>query len=671
VWSFTTVLATPTLVSPPNGATETPTNCTLLWNAVSGATSYRVQVSTNSTFIPSTVDQSGITITGYGLALLSNSTTYYWRVVATNASNTSLWSSTWSFVTTGGLFTETSISLAGVEYSSVAWGDYDNDGDLDLLITGSNGSSDMTKLYRNDNGTLVDIAAPLSGVSQGSAVWGDFDNDGDLDILLTGSPGISKIYRNDNGLFVDNGAPLVGLYNSSAAWGDFDNDGDLDVILIGSTTSFSATPVTKLYRNDNGSFVEISTSLVPVTNGSVAWGDYDNDGDLDILLTGYTGTSSISKIYRNDGPNPAAGAGWNFADIGGTLTEVYYSSVAWGDYDNDGDLDILIVGKRGLEYVSKVYRNDSGTFFDIGAPLVGIAEGSASWGDYDNDGDLDILLTGSTGSTFVSKVYRNDNGTFVDVSTPLAGVGSSSAAWGDYNNDGKLDIALAGHSVGRVCKIYRNDGATVNTVPTAPTGLGSSVSGSSAVLAWSKATDSQTAQNSLTYNVRLGTTPLGVEGISPMANVMTGYRKVPKIGNTNHRNTWTVKNLLPRTYYWSVQTIDNGFSGSPFAAEQSFSITTSVKQVGNLTPTEYSLSQNFPNPFNPTTNIQFDLPRTSPVLLKIYSALGIEVAILVSQTLPAGTYKVDWDAANLPSGVYFYRLQAGEFVQTRKLVLLK
>jgi len=94
------------------------------------------------------------------------------------------------------------------------------------------------------------------------------------------------------------------------------------------------------------------------------------------------------------------------------LTGVYQSSVAWGDYDNDGDLDILLTGKAGSNNpVAKVYRNDSGTFTDIGASLTGVYGGSAAWGDYDNDGDLDILLTGMN----VCKVYRNDSGTFTDV----------------------------------------------------------------------------------------------------------------------------------------------------------------------------------------------------------------------------------------------------------------
>ena len=88
-------------------------------------------------------------------------------------------------------------------------------------------------------------------------------------------------------------------------------------------------------------------------------------------------------------------------------------------------------------------------------------------------------------------------------------------------------------------------------------------------------------------------------------------------------------------------------------------------------PKEFHLNQNYPNPFNPSTTIQFDLPKTGQVTLKVFNVLGEELATLVSNRLPAGSYSYEWDASSLASGVYLYRLQAGDYVETRKMVMMK
>ena len=121
----------------------------------------------------------------------------------------------------------------------------------------------------------------------------------------------------------------------------------------------------------------------------------------------------------------------SFVDITAGLEGARHSSVAWGDYDNDGDLDILLTGYTSSEVISRVYANDAGTFTDITAGLEGVWHSSVAWGDYDNDGDLDILLTGITGSGYISRVYANDAGTFTDITAGLEGVRYSSVAWGD------------------------------------------------------------------------------------------------------------------------------------------------------------------------------------------------------------------------------------------------
>jgi predicted methyltransferase len=98
---------------------------------------------------------------------------------------------------------------------------------------------------------------------------------------------------------------------------------------------------------------------------------------------------------------------------------------------------------------------------------------------------------------------------------------------------------------------------------------------------------------------------------------------------------------------------------------------TDVEDLQNIQPISYSLSQNYPNPFNPSTDIAFSLPNKSFVSLKVLDLVGREVATLMSQEKPAGTYQVMFDASKLPSGVYFYRLTAGDFMQVKTMLMVK
>ena len=98
----------------------------------------------------------------------------------------------------------------------------------------------------------------------------------------------------------------------------------------------------------------------------------------------------------------------------------------------------------------------------------------------------------------------------------------------------------------------------------------------------------------------------------------------------------------------------------------------SVEEISNgETVTSFELQQNYPNPFNPSTNIQFALPQSSLVTLEVFNLLGERVGVLVSEELDAGTYNYNWDATNLTSGIYFYKLQSGSFIETKKMILLR
>ncbi|HMD13084.1 MAG TPA: VCBS repeat-containing protein, partial [Bacteroidota bacterium] len=212
---------------------------------------------------------------------------------------------------------------------------------------------------------LSDSIGPLA---EGAVAWGDYDNDGALDLFVNGRKPTSSainyslIYHNTNGHFVQINDSLVGIHgnNKCAGWVDYNNDGKLDLYLNGSQGPSNTNAIAKIYRNaGSGMFTDITTTILGLA-GTSAWGDYNNDNNIDLLATGSpdNGGSILSKIYRNDGNG-------NFTDIQALLTGVWGASVAWGDYDNDGRQDLIITGltNNGTSGTTKVYHNNGdGTF---------------------------------------------------------------------------------------------------------------------------------------------------------------------------------------------------------------------------------------------------------------------------------------------------------------------
>ncbi len=307
----------------------------------------------------------------------------------------------------------------------------------------------------------------LSVPNSYSNAWGDYDNDGDLDLAVSLGTGEVRLYRNDNGVLTSVGAaagmPQAGSHElRGLSWGDYDGDGDID-LLGGSTPT---DKLTKVMRNDGGTFTDVAAEIGLTIPGRSArqtnWVDYDNDGDLDVYSADRSGDN---KLFRNDGSKFTH----VFVGVGPTDPRPTVGA-CWLDTDNDGDLDLFLANQSGA--ADALWRNDKTAFVDIAAQL-GMAgpprtkaEGGVGCavGDYDNDGHLDIFVP----NYGHNQLYRNNgNGTFTDVAAKVGlavenhAVGSD---WGDYDNDGDLDLSVISY-VGEVGAqtplnaLFRNDGA--------------------------------------------------------------------------------------------------------------------------------------------------------------------------------------------------------------------
>ncbi len=469
------------------------------------------------------------------------------------------------------VFSDIGAGLQPVTDGYVAWGDYDNDGRLDLLLTGQATIGRICQVWRNTGTGFTNVNPNLPGIYSSSATWADYDNDGRLDFMVTGfnnSDSItSLLWRNTVSGFSNVSGVLPTSLVASVAWGDFDGEGRLDILVGGA--NFLIGSVSQVWRNNGNAFVNINAGLPGVSASSVTAADYDNDGRRDLLISGSTGAGYITQVWRN--------TGGGFTNLNAGLPGVTFASVAWGDYDNDGRVDILMTGTtngNGSGAISRIYRNTSGGFVNLGTALPGVMDGSVAWGDYDNDGRLDFLLTGTTNGSFsggIAQAWRNTGSGFTNLNAVLPGLSASSVAWGDYDNDGRLDMLLTGADAagGYTSQIWRNTSGATNTPPAPPTGLAAVAAGNAVILSWNPASDAQTPAVALSYNIRIGTTPGGSE-VLPAMSASTGVRRLPQAGNAQAKLLF--KGVIGTTYYWSVQAVDSAFAGSAFSSEGSFAL---------------------------------------------------------------------------------------------------
>ncbi len=375
----------------------------------------------------------------------------------------------YSIIVSAQTFTDIQAGLTGVSESASNWIDFDEDGDLDIMVTGeffnpSHGIS--TKLYRNlRNDNFKEVYSPVANVYRGDFDWADYNLDGINDLFVIGEiangKSVSYLYKgNRTTNLIRIAVNIPGYKDGSVEWGDFDRDGDPDLLITGQE---KGKAISRIYRNDRKNrFVNINAQLPGVAYGVGKWCDFDNDGDLDVIVSGTENSGMvITELFRNDKGK--------FIPMNLGFSNLRLSDIAWGDYDNDGDMDLAINGEtQSGKFETKLYKNNLNISFSPAFPdFVDVRSGSLDWGDMDHDGDLDLLVTGEYYNGAISKVYRNErNGVFKDINAQLVGLYMSDGHWGDYDNDGDLDIVISGMSNDYkfISRVYRNDPIRTDTI---------------------------------------------------------------------------------------------------------------------------------------------------------------------------------------------------------------
>ncbi len=580
--------------------------------------------------------------------------------------------------------------------SNVAWGDLDNDGNLELLYSGRhnhlNGGCDRTLVYKHKgDGNFATVNNDMATVYYADPVWLDFDNDGNLDLFM---PGLKNrnykenlddvaafLYKNDGkGNFTDVNAEgafgIKPIYNGrdggrSRHWvsvGDYNNDGYTDIVAIGYDDYIGTDGngnaivrndrrVLSLYKNLEGKGFELQQTpldgkepMMGLTRGSVYFADFDNDGRLDIMTSGYGSLEGNLHIYWNNGDG-------TFSELPGRFFGSYDSSCMPADLNGDGLTDILVTGYAGYGSGNSkeifIYRNNGNRQFSLvpraECGFEGVDGATPDVADVNGDGLPDILIGGHGSEHEITTWLYLNCGDFVF--TQMGGwyddpfgkkftfdrISHGNSHLIDYNNDNRLDAWTMGwaqaSSCGKDCgaSLYTNTTSAANKAPDAPANLKVEYNAASGefTFSWDAPEDDNTPKNALRYNLYLSKAGDDKAYMTIPADIATGRLKVTElaaaIATTRYSLTVPVEDA---EYEWGVQAIDNGKAAGKFATA-SFN-PSDIASVGTLTtdsaPSLYALDH----------ALGYSVSDTSATL-SVYNATGIllhHAAVTGSGTVP-------------------------------------
>ena len=365
------------------------------------------------------------------------------------------------------------------------WADMDNDGFIDCFVVNWYNKNNM--FYKNNgDGSFTQIktgSLVTDGGYSETASWGDYDNDGFVDLYVTNSAGSNKnfLYHNNGGgsfTKITTGAQVTdGHISRSINWTDFDNDGDLDAFVANESAQNE-----DMYKNNGSGNFEHITSGPLYTNGgntmSSSFADYDNDGWQDVFLAndqGYLG------IFRNTGDG-------NFIKItNDTIAKTIGRSFGsnWGDIDNDGDLDLFVTNAFGPILQNFLFiNNGDGTFTRDASNTITKDTGwsyGCAFGDYDNDGFLDLAVANCYNAAQINSVFHNNGNANHWLEIKCIGIKSNKSAIGAKV---KLKATINGKTVWQLREISAQSGYNGQNMLTTHFGLGADGTIDSIIILW-------------------------------------------------------------------------------------------------------------------------------------------------------------------------------------------
>ncbi|MBN2008154.1 VCBS repeat-containing protein [candidate division KSB1 bacterium] len=561
------------------------------------------------------------------------------------------------------------LTVTPYEKYGMAVADIDRNGYPDIFCLRWKSPS-YSRIFVNNQGIFQDITdqSPLESIEEvetgtRTCLWVDYDNDGDRDLSMSTDTGLFLL-RNDNNIFTDVsdevgfvGQKPPGFISSwvfsLGGWADYDLDGDLDCV-VGQENNDNLY----LFRNDDGVFTNVATEAgldgtVLAESSKLTWIDIDQDGDPDLY--------SAYNVFRNDD-----GVFTNITEqIGlGALKESVWRE--FFDYDNDSDFDFFkAVSSPESGETNEIWQNQDGVFVnvtaDVGLTLSADRYRGMTIGDCDNDGDQDIFLQlnidASLDILLVNDVVAPGDHVFADVAS-FVGITKTGdrkgAIFFDYNRDGWLDIYLPSAEHNHI--LYKNLG-----------GNGAN---------W--------------VGFILEGTVSNRDAVGSLVTLYTGEKKQIRYtvcgnGFVRQDNPWvhfglgydtSIDSVVIRWPLGYKQVLTDVAINQYHEIEEPTETSVETQQ-GKSAPLTFQLEQNYPNPFNPTTTIRYSLVAPEKVTLKILNIQGVEITSLIDgEVRSEGLHQLVWNGNDksgqlVPSGIYIYHLQAGEFSDLKKMMFIK